>query len=52
MKVRFLKPAQFEVDDTVAWYDSQSRGMGIQFLDDIDRAIKRIVAYPLSSVEI
>lgn len=52
MKVRFLKPAQFEVDDTVAWYNSQSRGLGIQFLDDIDRAIRRIAAYPLSSVEI
>ncbi|HBU06021.1 MAG TPA: plasmid stabilization protein [Nitrospiraceae bacterium] len=52
MKVRFLKPAQHEVDDAVAWYDSQSRGLGIQFLDDIDRAIRRIAAYPFSSVEI
>ena len=52
MKVRFLKPAQSEVDDAVAWYDSQSRGLGIQFLDDIDRVIRRIAAYPLSSMEI
>jgi len=52
MKIRFLKPAQIEVDDAVAWYDSQSRGLGIQFLDDIDRAIRRIAAYPLSSMEI
>mgnify|MGYP001587010758 CR=1 FL=1 len=52
MKVRFLKTAQYEVDDAVAWYDSQSPNMGIQFLDDIDRAIRRIAAYPLSSVEI
>jgi len=52
MKVRFLKPAQSEVDDAVAWYNSQSRGLGIQFLDDIDRTIRRIAAYPLSSVEI
>ena len=50
MKIRFLKPAQIEVDDAVAWYDSQSRGLGIQFLDDIDRAIRRIAAYPLSKV--
>ncbi len=52
MKVRFLKPAQSEVDDAVAWYDSQSRGLGTQFLDDVDRTIRRITAYPLSSVEI
>ena len=52
MKVRFLKPAQSEVDDAVAWYDSQSRGLGTQFLDDVDRTIRRITAYPLASVEI
>jgi plasmid stabilization system protein ParE len=52
MKVRFLKPAQSEVDDAVAWYDSQSHNLGIQFLDDIDRTIRRIAAYPLSSMEI
>jgi len=52
MKIRFLKPAQSEVDDAVAWYNSQSRGLGIQFLDDIDRTIRRIAAYPFSSVEI
>lgn len=52
MKVRFLKPAQSELDDAFAWYDSQSSGLGTQFLDNIDRAIRRIAAYPLSSVEI
>lgn len=52
MKIRFLKPAQSEVDDAVTWYNSQSRGLGIQFLDDIDRAIRRIATYPLSSIEI
>lgn len=49
MKVRFLKPAQSEVDDAVSWYDSQSRSLGTQFLDDLDRAVRRIVAYPLAS---
>lgn len=52
MKVRFLKPAQYEVDDAVAWYDSQSRSLGTQFLDDLDRAVRRIVAYPLASTTI
>ncbi len=41
MKVRFLKPAQSEVDDAVAWYDSQSRSVGTQFLDDPDRTVRR-----------
>lgn len=51
MKVRFLKLAQSEIDDAVAWYDSQSRSLGTQFLDDFDRAIRRIVAYPYSTIE-
>ena len=52
MKIRFLRPAQSEVDDAFAWYDSQLYGLGMQFLDDLDHAIRRISAYPLSSIEI
>lgn len=52
MKIRFLKPAQFELEDAVAWYDSHSVGLGTQFLDDLDRTVRRIVAYPFSSPEI
>ncbi|MBI5637326.1 MAG: type II toxin-antitoxin system RelE/ParE family toxin [Nitrospinae bacterium] len=52
MKVRFLKPAQFEVDDAVAWYASQSAGLDTQFLDDLDKVIRRAVAFPFSCVEI
>jgi plasmid stabilization system protein ParE len=51
MKVRFLKPAQAEVDDAFVWYETQSYGLGTQFLDDFDRAVRRIVAYPLASSE-
>ncbi len=52
MKIRFLKPAQFELEDAVAWYDSHSIRLGTQFLDELDRTIRRIVAYPFSSLEI
>ncbi len=52
MKVRFLKPAQSEVDDAFVWYETQSHGLGIRFLDDIDRTIRRISAFPFSSMEI
>jgi len=51
MKIRFIKPAQAELHDAVAWYESQLRGLSIQFLDDFDRAIRRIVAYPLANAE-
>ncbi len=51
MNIRFLSLAQAELDDAVAWYDSQAHGLGTQFLDDLDRAIRRIVSYPLSTAD-
>ena len=52
MKVRFLTPAQSELDDAVAWYNEQASGLGFEFLDELDRAVRRFVAYPLSCPEI
>jgi plasmid stabilization system protein ParE len=52
MKVRFLSPAQQELDDAVAWYDEQADGLGSEFLDELDRAVRRAVSYPLSSQKI
>ncbi len=52
MNIRFLKPVQYEIDDAYEWYEAQSRGLGIKFLDDLDRVIRRIKAFPLSCVEI
>jgi plasmid stabilization system protein ParE len=52
MKIRFLSPARQELDDAVIWYNEQADGLGREFLDELDRAIRRSVAYPLSSPEI
>jgi len=51
-KVRFLKLAQLEVDDAVTWYNSQYVNLGTQFLDELDKAVRRIVAYPFSCPKI
>ena len=52
MKVRFLKPAQSELDDAVAWYNEQAAGLGVEFLDELDRAIRRTLTHPFSCQEI
>lgn len=52
MRVRLLAPARYEIDDAVAWYDGQSPGRGREFLDELDRAVRRAVAFPKSSPEI
>ncbi len=52
MKVRFLELAQLELDEAVAWYDAQARGLGKEFLGELDRAVRRIATFPLSCPEI
>jgi hypothetical protein len=41
MNIQISKLAQNEIDDAVSWYDSQSKGLGTRFLDDLDRTIQK-----------
>ena len=52
MKVRFLALAQKELDDAVDWYNGQAIELGLEFLDEVDRAVRRTVSFPLSCPEI
>lgn len=52
MNVRFLTLAQQEVDDAVAWYDGQAARLEQEFLDELDRAVRRALAFPMSCPEI
>lgn len=52
MKVRFLSLAEREVNDAVAWYNEQSDNLGREFLDELDRAVRRVVSFPISCPEL
>jgi plasmid stabilization system protein ParE len=52
VKVRFLTLAQQELDDAVAWYNEQATGLGQEFLDELDRVVRRAVTFPMSCPEI
>ena len=52
MKVRFLIQAQLELDDAVAWYNQRSEGLGQEFLDELDRVVRRAIRFPLSCPEV
>lgn len=52
MKIRFLTLADQEVDDAVVWYDNQVDGLGREFLDELDRSVRLVRAYPEASTEI
>jgi plasmid stabilization system protein ParE len=52
VKVRVLTLAQQELDDTVVWYNEQAPGLGQEFLDELDRVVRRAVTFPMSCPEI
>ena len=44
--VRFLRPAELEMLDAAGYYEIQAPGLGDDFLDKIDSAVKDIGEYP------
>ncbi len=46
MNIRFLNAAQVELDDAFDWYENQKQSLGLEFLDEFDSAVQRIVNYP------
>ncbi len=52
MRVLFLTFAQQELDDAVTWYNEQADGLGREFLDELDRIVRRVIAFPTSCPEI
>ncbi|MFT2097763.1 type II toxin-antitoxin system RelE/ParE family toxin [Marinomonas sp. 2405UD66-6] len=52
MNVRFLKPAELELDDAFEYYQSLLGGLGYEFVDEIERSIERIKKFPTSYQEI
>ena len=52
MKLRFLILAQRELDEAVVWYNEQAAGSGQEFLDELDRVVRRAVTFPMSCPEI
>ncbi|MCX7084964.1 MAG: type II toxin-antitoxin system RelE/ParE family toxin [Methylococcales bacterium] len=46
MKIYFLEIAEKELDDAFEWYEVQQKQLGKQFINELEAAIKRIIAYP------
>lgn len=46
MKVRFISPANIELDEAVRYYDHQLPGLGFRFFQEVDTAIERIRLMP------
>ena len=46
MKVRFISPANNELDEAVRYYDHQLPGLGFRFFQEVTAAIDRIRLMP------
>jgi plasmid stabilization system protein ParE len=48
VKLRFLALADQELLDAFTWYEHQQPGLGMAFVNQVDRTIRRIAHYPES----
>ncbi|MFL6244631.1 MAG: type II toxin-antitoxin system RelE/ParE family toxin [Thermoanaerobaculia bacterium] len=48
MQARFLKPAELEVDEAVAYFDQQREGLGDRFEQDLQETVSFITRRPLT----
>jgi len=46
VKIEFLKVAEAELNDAIAFYNMQSEGLGFEFAAEIKRTLERIVLHP------
>ncbi len=46
MEFRFLLPAEEEMTESAVFYERESKGLGSDFLDEVDRVVAQIRDYP------
>lgn len=46
MKIEFLEPAQYELEEAVEYYNQQRHNLGFDFLSEVVDSIGRITEYP------
>jgi hypothetical protein len=46
LRVRFISPAKYELDEAVRYYDHQLPGLGFRFVQEVAAAVERITFMP------
>lgn len=47
-RTRFLKPAEAEIDEAIAYFDEQREGLGDRFERDLSDTVRLLTEYPLT----
>jgi hypothetical protein len=45
IQVEFLEPAEADLADAIAYYNSQRQGLGFDFADEVKKALARIAQF-------
>ena len=46
MRIRILSPAQDEISRIIDFYDQKAAGLGLEFLDELDKIWEALPAHP------
>ena len=52
MNYSYLPAAVSELTDSAQYYDSESAGLGLEFLDEIEHSVRQITAFPEAWTEV
>jgi toxin ParE1/3/4 len=52
LRVHFEAEAEVEYLQAFRWYERQREGLGIEFLDDVDATIRRVLEAPFSGATV
>lgn len=46
MRIEFLQAAEDEASEAAVYYERKKPGLGVDFLDELNQALNRIVCFP------
>jgi hypothetical protein len=46
MRIEFLQAAEHEASQAAVYYEQKKRGLGVDFLDELNQALNRILCFP------
>jgi toxin ParE1/3/4 len=45
-RLTILPPAELDISDATAWYEGRRAGLGEEFLEELDSALRRVIKSP------
>ena len=46
MRYRYLTAAEFDQIEAARFYESRAQGLGVEFVEELERAVQRVLDHP------